>query len=288
MNSTLLFGASDSMESAAVSSTFLAGFIASSLMIFSSELADKSFFIAVIMAANYNSLIVFLGSAGALTTMSVISVVIGRVLMKFIWPEITSLVCACLFTVFGVLSIKEACDESSKPKEEGEESEENEGMAEAREALVRRNTITSVADAEADTITDVPGPDSPKSNWALFCQIFGLVFLSEWGDKTQIATISLGTTHNPAGVAVGASFGISLCSAIAVIGGTVLSKRIKPQQMAILGAAVFLFFGIMGFYDMYDQNQFDCLLKRFDGEECLVQEIGEEMVGGAHNVTGDI
>ena len=108
--------------------------------------------------------------------------------------------------------------------------------------------ITSVADAEADTITDVPGPDSPKSNWALFCQIFGLVFLSEWGDKTQIATISLGTTHNPAGVAVGASFGISLCSAIAVIGGTVLSKRIKPQQMAILGAAVFLFFGIMGFY----------------------------------------
>lgn len=140
MNSTLLFGASDLMESAAVSSTFLAGFIASSLMIFSSELADKSFFIAVIMAANYNSLIVFLGSAGALTTMSVISVVIGRVLMKFIWPEITSLVCACLFTVFGVLSIKEACDESSKPKEEGEESEENEGMAEAREALVRRNT----------------------------------------------------------------------------------------------------------------------------------------------------
>lgn len=128
--------------------------------------------------------------------------------------------------------------------------------------------ITSVADAEAGEITTEPGSNSPKSNWALFSQIFGLVFLSEWGDKTQIATISLGTTHDPAGVAVGASFGISMCSAIAVIGGTVLSKKIKPKQMAVLGAMVFLFFGILGFYEMYEENQFDCLKKRFSGEEC--------------------
>jgi len=271
MNSTSLSLPTDSMESLQQSSTFLAGFIASSLMIFSSELADKSFFIAVIMAANYNSLIVFLASAGALSTMSVISVAIGRVLMKFIWPEITSLACACLFTIFGVLSVKEACDDEDDSDKNSEE--ENEGMVEAREALERRNTITSVADAEAGEVVIEPGSQSPKSNWALFSQIFGLVFLSEWGDKTQIATISLGTTHNPAGVAIGASFGISMCSAIAVIGGTVLSKKIKPKQMAILGAAVFLFFGVMGFYEMWKEEQFDCLVKRFGGEECAVGDL---------------
>ena len=166
MNSTVLFSAEDPVQSSIHNSTFWAGFIASSLMIFSSELADKSFFIAVIMAASHNSLIVFLASAGALSVMSVISVVIGRVLIKFIWPELTSLACACLFTIFGLLSLKEACEH--KEDDENRSNEENEGLAEAREALERKNTITSVFDAEAGEISIKPGSSSPKSNWALF------------------------------------------------------------------------------------------------------------------------
>ena len=60
-----------------------------------------------------------------------------------------------------------------------------------------------------------------------------------------------------------------MCSAIAVIGGTVLSKKIKPKQMAALGAAVFLFFGLLGFYDMWKENAFACLKNRLDGSDCV-------------------
>ena len=60
-------------------------------------------------------------------------------------------------------------------------------------------------------------------------------------------------------------------------------KTWKNYQIEVVGPTFW-----NALYDMYDQNQFDCLMKRFDGEECLVQEIDEEIVGGAHNVTGDI
>ena len=156
MNSTLVSSQPISTPLSPENSTFWAGFIASSLMIFSSELADKSFFIAVIMAANYNSLTVFLASAGALSLMSVISVVIGQVLMKFIWPEITSLACACLFTIFGLLSIKEACENGEEDDEGGDG--EQEGMVEAREALERRNTIT----VRYDTKKRAPAHGMPR------------------------------------------------------------------------------------------------------------------------------
>jgi putative Ca2+/H+ antiporter (TMEM165/GDT1 family) len=55
------------------------GFVQSFLLIFASEIGDKTFFIAGLLAAKYSRLISLAGSLGALAAMTVISVVIGRV-----------------------------------------------------------------------------------------------------------------------------------------------------------------------------------------------------------------
>lgn len=54
------------------------GFLQAFLLIFVSEIGDKTFFIAGLLAAKYGRLISFTGSIGALAVMTIISTVLGQ------------------------------------------------------------------------------------------------------------------------------------------------------------------------------------------------------------------
>ncbi|KAG4386295.1 hypothetical protein GLYMA_11G020001v4 [Glycine max] len=54
------------------------GFASAFLLIFFSELGDKTFFIAALLAARNSAGVVFIGTFGALAAMTLISVVLGR------------------------------------------------------------------------------------------------------------------------------------------------------------------------------------------------------------------
>lgn len=55
------------------------GFVQSFLLIFISEIGDKTFFIAALLAAKYGKVLAFLGSISALGVMTIISTVIGQI-----------------------------------------------------------------------------------------------------------------------------------------------------------------------------------------------------------------
>ncbi|MEW6488775.1 MAG: TMEM165/GDT1 family protein [Thermodesulfobacteriota bacterium] len=75
--------------------------------------------------------------------------------------------------------------------------------------------------------------------WKTILATFGLVFLAELGDKTQLATLSFaaGGKH-PGSVFLGASLALVLTSLLAVLLGGVLGAWL-PRNWVRLGAGAF-------------------------------------------------
>lgn len=81
-----------------------------------------------------------------------------------------------------------------------------------------------------------------------FLEAFLLTFLAEWGDRSQIATISLAAHDDPSAVALGAVLGHMLCTGAACMGGELLARRISMRTMAATGGALFFLFAAHQFW----------------------------------------
>ena len=81
---------------------------------------------------------------------------------------------------------------------------------------------------------------------------FGIIFISELGDKTQLMVITLAAkSNNPLKVGIGSSIGITLTVIIGVIIGFVFSIFINPFWIKIIGSTIFLVFGIISLINLY-------------------------------------
>ena len=78
---------------------------------------------------------------------------------------------------------------------------------------------------------------------------FVLTFVGEWGDRSQITTISLAAAQNMVGVGLGGGAGHILCTLAAVVGGRQLAKVIDPRTVNIVGGVLFLLFGALAWYE---------------------------------------
>lgn len=86
-------------------------------------------------------------------------------------------------------------------------------------------------------------------NWKIFFTTFGMIFLAELGDKTQLATIMLTSkTKLPLSVFVGATSALCLVTLIGVVLGEGLVAVI-PQKVLTKGAALaFIAVGVWMFF----------------------------------------
>ena len=76
--------------------------------------------------------------------------------------------------------------------------------------------------------------------------VFGTVFLAELGDKTQLATLLFSTKESVSLVTVfiGASLALMLATAIAVIGGSLISQYVDPKYLSYAAGLGFVLIGI--------------------------------------------
>ena len=79
---------------------------------------------------------------------------------------------------------------------------------------------------------------------------FGIVtlsfFLSELGDKTQLATVSLASREESfKGVWLGSTVGMVAADALAVGIGLVAGKRLPQRTVGLVAAGLFVFFGVV-------------------------------------------
>lgn len=266
---------------------FIHGFVEALSVILVSELGDKTFFIAAILAMRNNKLTVFLAAIAALGVMTVLSALLGFVVTTFIPREYTYYACTAIMALFGLKMLWEAW--RMKPNE-GEETQR-----EVEEELARRGSTpslnqpahdpsarTEAAEGESHNLANAEAGDTEiqtqaaeartkslgdkmrEKSWfgkkcvkifRVFSNTFAMTFLAEWGDRSQLATIVMAGVNDVGGVCVGGVLGHTICTGLAVICGALIAKKISVRMVTLIGALIFLGFAVASlFIDPYEEN----------------------------------
>ncbi|XP_021506612.1 transmembrane protein 165 [Meriones unguiculatus] len=224
---------------------FIHAFVAAISVIIVSELGDKTFFIAAIMAMRYNRLTVLAGAMLALALMTCLSVLFGYA--TTVIPRVyTYYVSTALFAIFGIRMLREGLKMS--PDEGQEELEEVQAELKKKDEEFQRTKLLNGPDVETGTSTTIPQKKWLHFISPIFVQALTLTFLAEWGDRSQLTTIVLAAREDPYGVAVGGTVGHCLCTGLAVIGGRMIAQKISVRTVTIIGGIVFLAFAFSALF----------------------------------------
>ena len=86
----------------------------------------------------------------------------------------------------------------------------------------------------------------PPTFWGAFAQTFGVVFIAEWGDLTQLGTAALAARYNkPLTVFLGATLALWAVAAIAVFLGNRAGKLLNPELTKRIAAVIFVVLGVL-------------------------------------------
>ena len=185
------------------------------------ELGDKTFFMALILAARHRARDVFLGAFAALAAVTLLSLGVGYGLRELLPALLLPWLAAVLFLGFGAKLLLEAQGMAA------DEAEQEEREAEA--------TVNRVESHQRFTT-------APAVIW----ESFSLVFIAELGDRTQFATIFLATApaFSFAGLLAGTLAGHAVVTALAVGAGRWIGRRISEPLLYRLSGGLFLAFGL--------------------------------------------
>ncbi|KFM25220.1 GDT1-like protein 5 [Auxenochlorella protothecoides] len=223
----------------ATSTRFVEGFLKSWGVIMASEIGDKTFLIAAVMAMKHPRKQVFAGAMSALAIMTVLSAAMGWAAPNLISPVYTHYAATALFFVFGLRLLWDVARGTVEPEGDiGEVEKELEmtlrgGQSAPTEARAK-GLAASLASLQAAARRVFP---------AILLQAFTLTFLAEWGDRSQIATIGLATGSDVVGVTLGGTLGHAMCTGAAVLGGKHLAERVDERAVSAVGGVLFLLFG---------------------------------------------
>jgi putative Ca2+/H+ antiporter (TMEM165/GDT1 family) len=204
---------------------FFEGAVKSGTMILISEIGDKTFFIAAIMAMRHSRATVFAGAIGALGVMTALSAALGWAAPALISKTYTHYLAVALFFFFGLRSLYESllAWEGGGMQEELEETEKELGAKGKKKTKTKTKTSAFLSSTVVET--------------------FVITFLAEWGDRSQIATIGLAASEDPFGVTLGGVLGHAVCTGAAVLGGKHMATLVSERAVAITGGALFVLFG---------------------------------------------
>jgi Ca2+/H+ antiporter, TMEM165/GDT1 family len=186
--------------------------------IFLVELPDKTFVAALVLATRYRPSAVWVGVGLAFLVQTAIACTVGQVVTYLPQPVVES-VAALIFLVGAALLLREA----------------------PRADVVEAATEEEYA-AKAS---------SPKAGLAAVGASFLVLFAAEWGDLSQLLTISLvGRYHEAWSVFVGAWGALLVVSGLAVVAGRVLLRHLRLSTIHYAGAAVCLLLAAVTAYQL--------------------------------------
>lgn len=238
-------------------------FVLSLTMILVSEVGDKTFLVAALMAMKHDRMVVFSAAFGALLVMTVLSAVLGHAVPTLLPQRLTSLLAAGLFFIFGARLLREGMrmdpseDVSAEMHQVEQELAEKEkelaggqhgstphalemGMGSRRSRSKRRfaspprspsqSPSRSPAHRSGSSLSQLIHGVSNLCSLLLspaWVQTFAMTFVGEWGDRSQIATIAMAAGQDYWWVMLGAICGHIVCTGVAVVGGRAIAGRVS-------------------------------------------------------------
>lgn len=236
-------------------------FVLSLTMILVSEVGDKTFLVAALMAMKHDRMVVFTAAFGALLVMTVLSAILGHTVPTLIPRRLTSFLASGLFFVFGARLLREGMQMDPNEGVGAEMSEVEQELAEKEKELGRHghaadpytlemglNGRRSRSRGRFPSPPRSPSQSPPRSPAGsntlgqtlqgvsnlfslllspVWVQTFVMTFLGEWGDRSQIATIAMAAGQDYWWVTLGAMVGHAICTGAAVIGGRAIAGRVS-------------------------------------------------------------
>jgi Ca2+/H+ antiporter, TMEM165/GDT1 family len=179
----------------------IAAIITSFVIILPAELPDKTVIACLVLGSRYRPAYVFAGAAAAFAIQVALAVTAGG-LLSLAPHRVTQIIVAVLFVVGAVILLRQ----------------KQASADEYVERDLRRRTFLPVA------LTS-----------------FGIVFVAEFGDLTQIVTANLAAKyHDPLAVGLGATAGLWVAAGLAIVGGRSLLKVLPFKSLSRGAAAVLL------------------------------------------------
>lgn len=83
-------------------------------------------------------------------------------------------------------------------------------------------------------------------DWGALTTAFGLIFVAEMGDKTQLAVITLAArTAAPVSVFLGASVALVAVTLLGALGGAVVTRVVPAELLQKAAAVAFIVIGVV-------------------------------------------
>lgn len=83
-------------------------------------------------------------------------------------------------------------------------------------------------------------------DWRVFLTTFGVIFLAEMGDKTQLAAMTMSAeSKRPWMVFLGAALALAAVSAIGVLAGSVIGNYVPLIWVKRVAAVAFITIGVL-------------------------------------------
>jgi putative Ca2+/H+ antiporter (TMEM165/GDT1 family) len=198
-------------------------------VIFLAELPDKTTVASLVLGSRFRPLYVWVGVAAAFAVHVTVAVAAGSA-FSLLPSRLVDAIAAVLFAVGAVLVLREG---------HGDE-EPAEAAAEAV------TTLDSPGAGGAGEPSPRGGTATAPAFWRVAATSFGVVFLAELGDLTQISTANLAARfHAPVAVWLGAVLALWTVAGLAIAGGRGLLRLIPISMITRIAAAAFVVLAVI-------------------------------------------
>ncbi|WP_434101587.1 TMEM165/GDT1 family protein [Methylocaldum gracile] len=112
-----------------------------------------------------------------------------------------------------------------------------------------------------------------KTGHGIFLTTFLMIFLAEFGDKTQLAVAGLGAAAPPVPVWLGATAALGVTSALGIWAGATLLRKTPQRALHIASGLLFLGFAVFAASRIVPEELWSWLQSSFDRFVSTVREL---------------